>query len=61
MTGRLKARQDRADFGGEDSHLFKVRRIGSDYPCSDDLRDGNFGFCLGRQEEDGETRRGERA
>jgi len=47
MTGRLKARQDRSDFGGEDSYLLKVRRIGRDYPCGDDVRDGDFGIYLG--------------
>ena len=57
MTGRLKPRHHRSDFGGEDSHLLKVRRIGRDYPCGDDVRDGDFGFYLGRPEEDGETRR----
>ena len=53
-TGRLKPRNGRSDFGGEDSHLLKVRRIGRDYPCGDDVRDGDVGFYLGRQEEDGE-------
>ena len=48
MTGRLKPRHHRSDFGGEDSHLLKVRRIGRDYPCGDDVRDGDFGFYLGR-------------
>jgi len=38
---RLKHRQDRADFGGEDSYLLKVRRIGRDYPCGDDVHDGD--------------------
>ena len=47
MTGRLKARQNRSDFGGENSHLLKVRRIGRDYPCGDDVQDGDFGFYLG--------------
>jgi hypothetical protein len=47
MTGRLKDRQDRSDFGGEDSYLLKVRRIGRDYPCGDDVQDGDFGFYLG--------------
>ena len=47
MTGRLKARRDRSDFGGEDSYLLKVRRIGLDYPCSVDVQDGDFGFYLG--------------
>ena len=57
MTGRLKPRHSRSDFGGEDWHLLKVRRIGRDYPCGDDVRDGDFGFYLGRPEEDAETRR----
>jgi hypothetical protein len=47
LTGRLKARQDRSDFGGEDSYLLKVRRIGRDYPCGTNVRDGDFGFYLG--------------
>ena len=46
-TGRLKARQDRSEFGGEDSYLLKVRRIGREYPCGDDVRDGDFGIYLG--------------
>ena len=50
MTGCLKARQDRSDIGGEDSYLLKVRRIGRDYPCGDDVRDGDFGFYLGRHD-----------
>ena len=50
MTGCLKARQDRSDFGGEDSYLLKVRRIGRDYPCGDDVRDGDFGIYLGRHD-----------
>lgn len=55
-------RHSRSDFGGEDSHLFKVRRIGRDYPCGVDVRDGDFGFYLGRPEEDGEKgRHGERS
>ena len=57
LTGRLKPRHSRSDFGGEDSHLLKLRRIGRDYPCGDDVCDGDFGFYLGRPEEDGETRR----
>jgi len=57
LTGRLKPRHSRSDFGGEDSHLLKVRRIGRDYPCGDNVRDGDFGFYLGRPEEDGEPRR----
>ena len=57
LTGRLKPRHSRSDFAGEDSHLLKVRRIGRDYPCGDDVRDGDFGFYLGRQEEDAETQR----
>ena len=66
MTGRLKPRHSRSDFDGEDSHLLKVRRVGRDYPCGDDVRDGDFGFYLGAGKKtgkrgDGETRRGERA
>ena len=49
-TGRLKHRQDRADFGGIDSHLLKVRRIGRNYPCGEDVRDGDFGYYLGCHE-----------
>ena len=50
MTGQLKPRQDRSDFGGEDSYLLKVRRIGRDYPCGDDVRNGDFGIYLGRHD-----------
>ena len=51
MTGQLKPQQDRSDFGGEDSYLLKVRRIGRDYPCGgDDVRDGDFGIYLGRHD-----------
>jgi len=49
-TGRLKPRHSRSDFGGEDSYLLKVRRIGRDYPCVDDVHDGDFGFYLGRHD-----------
>lgn len=52
MTGQLKPRQDRSDFGGEDSFLLKVRRIGRHYPCGDDVRDGDFGIYLGRHDGD---------
>ena len=45
MTGRLKPRHPRSDFGGKDSHLLKVRRIGRDYPYGDDVRDGDFGLA----------------
>lgn len=48
QTGRLKPRPDRSDFGAEDSYLLKVRRIGREYPSGDDVRDGDFGFYLGR-------------
>ena len=50
ITGRLKDRRDRSDFGAEDSHFLKVRRIGRDYPYGDDVQDGDFGFYLGRQD-----------
>ena len=50
MTGRLKPRQDRSELGGEDSYLLKVRRIGHEYPCGDDVRDGDFGIYLGRHD-----------
>ena len=50
LTGRLKPRHSRSDFGGEDSHLLKVRRIGRDYPGGDDVCDGDFGFYLGRHD-----------
>ena len=50
MTGQLKPRQDRSDFGADDSYLLKVRRIGRDYPCGDDVRDGDFGIYLGRHD-----------
>ena len=50
MTGRLKARLDRSHFGGQDSCLLKVRRIGRDYPCGDDVRDGDFGIYLGHHD-----------
>jgi hypothetical protein len=49
-TGQLKPRQYRSDFGGEDSYLLKVRRIGREYPCGDDVRDGDFGVYLGRHD-----------
>lgn len=52
MTGRLKPWQSRSDFGGDDSHLLKVRRIGRDYPCGDDVRDGDFGIYLGSHDGD---------
>jgi len=51
MTGQLKPRQHRSEFGGEDSHLLKVRRIGRHYPCGDDVQDGDFGIYLGRHED----------
>jgi hypothetical protein len=50
MTGRLKPRQNRSDFGGQDSYRLKVRRIGRDYPCGDDVQDGDFGLYLGRHD-----------
>jgi len=50
-TGRLKPRQSRADFGGADSYWLKVRRIGRNYPCGDDVRDGDFGIYLGLHDE----------
>jgi len=46
-TGRLKHRENRSDFGGADSHLLKLRRIGRDYPFGNDVRDGDFGIYLG--------------
>jgi hypothetical protein len=45
-SGRLKPRQNRSDFGGQDSYLLKVRRIGRHYPCGDDVVDGDFGLYL---------------
>ena len=50
-TGTLRARRDRAEFGGPDSYLLKVRRIGRDYPFGDDMRDGDFGLYLGLHED----------
>jgi hypothetical protein len=50
MTGTLIERCDRSDFGGPDSHLLKVRRMGKDYPFGDDIRDGDFGLYLGSHE-----------
>ena len=47
-TGRLQPRRDRSDFGGADSNLLKVRRIGRDYPRGDDVVDGDFGVYLGQ-------------
>jgi len=47
MTGSRKERHDRSHFGGPDSYLLKVRRIGRDYPFGDDIRDGDFGLYLG--------------
>jgi hypothetical protein len=49
-TGRLKPRRDRSDFGGLDSYWLKVRRIGRDYPCGDDVQDGDFGLYLGQHD-----------
>ena len=56
-AGRLKPRHSRSDFGGDDSHLLKVRRIGRDFSYGDNVRDAKFGFYLSRQDEDGETQR----
>jgi len=50
-TGQLKTRTSRADFGGPDSYLLKVRRIGRDYPFGSDIRDGDFGIFLGLHDE----------
>ncbi len=50
-TGQLKPRQNRADFGGPDSYLLKVRRIGRDYPFGNDIQDGDFGIFLGLHDE----------
>ena len=50
-SGQLKPRTSRADFGGPDSYRLKVRRIGRDYPFGDDVRDGDFGICLGLHDE----------
>jgi len=50
MTGSIRERRDRSDFGGPDSLLLKVRRIGRDYPFGDDIRDGDFGLYLGLHE-----------
>ena len=47
MTGFIRERRHRGDFGGPDSHLLKVRRIGRDYPFGDEIRDGDFGLYLG--------------
>ena len=49
--GMLRARRDRAEFGGPDSYLLKVRRIGRDYPFGDDVRDGDFGLYVGLHED----------
>ena len=49
-TGRLLERRDRSDFGGPDSYLLKVRRMGRDYPFGDDIQDGDFGLYLGLHE-----------
>jgi hypothetical protein len=49
-TGSLRHRNTRSDFGGRDSFLLKVRRIGRDYPFGDDIQDGDFGLYLGRHE-----------
>ena len=46
-TGRLIRRRNRSDFGGFDSYLLALRRIGRDYPCGDDVKDGDFGLYLG--------------
>jgi hypothetical protein len=50
LTGRLRLRQDRSEFGSEDSYLLKVRRIGRNYPFGDDVQDGDFGMYLGRHD-----------
>jgi hypothetical protein len=50
-TGQLKARSSRADYGGPDSYLLKVRRIGRNYPFGDDVQDGDFGIYLGLHDE----------
>jgi len=50
-TGRLKPRESRADFGDADSYWLKVRRVGRNYPCGDDVRDGDFGIYLGLHDE----------
>ena len=49
-TGNLRARRDRSEFGGPDSYLLKVRRIGRDYPFGNDIQDGDFGLYLGLHE-----------
>lgn len=50
-TGRLTCRASRSDFGEADSYWLKVRRIGRDYPCGSDVRDGDFGVYLGLHDE----------
>ena len=50
-TGSLRERRDRAEFGGPDSYLLKVRRIGRDYPFGSDVRDGDFGIYVGLHED----------
>lgn len=49
-TGSLCYRNARSDFGGRDSFLLKVRRIGRNYPFGDDIQDGDFGLYLGLHE-----------
>ena len=49
-TGSVRYRNARSDFGGRDSFLLKVRRIGRDYPFGDDVQDGDFGLYLGPHE-----------
>ena len=49
-TGWMKLRRDRSDFGSGDSHFLKVRRVGRDYLCGNNLQDGDFGIYLGQQD-----------
>jgi hypothetical protein len=50
LSGKLRPRRDRSDFGGVDSYRLKVRRLGRDYPFGNDIRDGDFGVFLGPHE-----------
>ena len=50
VTGAIRQRPDRSEFGGPDSYLLKVRRIGRNYPFGNDIQDGDFGLYLGLHE-----------
>ena len=51
VIGTIRQRRDRSEFGGPDSYLLKVRRIGRNYPFGNDIQDGDFGLYLGLHED----------